>query len=245
MARPHPAHMTDRPPAPRHDHAARSRRHALLPALRARPRLLWAIALGVAVYALLAAFTALTRSTASLLAWNLGAILNLGLTWHMTQATSAEAIRRRAVGQDEGRLAILAVVVLAALAVLLAVGTQLSQARGMQGAERIGHVALAALTVLTSWLFTQVVFGLHYAHDFYMARVRGEPDPLEFPGTPEPTYLDFFHFAFVIGASAQTADVSFHGSALRPVGTLHCSVAFFFNASLLALAVNVVAGTLL
>ena len=45
--------------------------------------------------------------------------------------------------------------------------------------------------------------------------------------------------------SAQTADISFQGSALRPVGTLHCVVAFFFNASLLALSINVVAGVLL
>lgn len=133
----------------------------------------------------------------------------------MARATSAEAIRRYAVSQDEDRAAILTVVVLAALA------------------------------VLTSWLFTHVVFGLHYAHDFYPARTRGEPDPLEFPGTPEPTYADLFHFAFVNGASAQTADIAFQGPALRPVGTLHCVVAFFFNASLLALAVNVVAGTLL
>lgn len=216
-----------------------------MPALRARPRLLWAIVLGVAVYALVAALTGQTHATAALLAWNAGALANLALTWHMTKASHADDVRRRAVNQDEGRLAILSVVVLAAVAVLLAVGTQLGQARSLEGGERAGHLALAALTVLTSWLFTHVVFGLHYAHDFYLARIRHEPDPLAFPGTPDPTYTDFFHFALVIGASAQTADISFQGSALRPVGTLHCTVAFFFNASLLALAINVVAGNLL
>lgn len=231
------------PPTRRERH--RHRQHALLPALRARPRLLWATVLGVVAYALLAAFTRQTHATAALLAWNLGALANLALTWHMVRASRAEDIRRRAANQDEGRLAILAVVVLGALAVLLAVGTQLGQALTMEGGERAGHVALAALTVLTSWLFMQVVFGLHYAHDFYLARLDEQPDPLVFPGTPDPTYADFFHFAFVIGASAQTADISFQGSALRPVGTLHCTVAFFFNASLLALAINVVAGTLL
>lgn len=233
-----------KPPVPMPSPQSPRRRHALLPALRARPRLLWAIVLGIAAYSLLASVTRLTHSTALLLAWNLGALVNLALTWHMTRATDAEDIRKRAVSQDEGGLAILAVVVMAAVAVLLAVGTQLSQARDMEGLERIGHVVLAALTVLTSWLFTQVVFGLHYAHDFYLARLRGEPDPLLFPGTPEPTYADFFHFAFVIGAAAQTADISFQGPALRPVGTVHSTVAFFFNASLVALSVNVVAGTL-
>jgi uncharacterized membrane protein len=106
-------------------------------------------------------------------------------------------------------------------------------------------VSLAALTVFTSWLFTQVLFALHYAHDFYMARIRGAADPLAFPGTRDPGYGDFFHFACVIGTAGQTADIAFYGSALRPVGTLHCIVAFFFNATLLALAINLAAGVLL
>ena len=104
---------------------------------------------------------------------------------------------------------------------------------------------LAAFTVFTAWLFTQVLFALHYAHDFYLCRVRGAQDPLTFPGTADPSYADFFHFACVIGTASQTADISFNGSALRPVGTLHCVVAFFFNATLLALSINLAAGLLL
>jgi uncharacterized membrane protein len=90
-----------------------------------------------------------------------------------------------------------------------------------------------------------VLFALHYAHDFYLARIRGEQDPLGFPGTPDPDYSDFFHFACVIGTAAQTADISFNGPAFRPVGTLHCIVAFFFNAALLSLTINLAAGLLL
>ncbi len=99
--------------------------------------------------------------------------------------------------------------------------------------------------MLTSWLFTQVLFAQHYAHDFYAARSHGGPDPLQFPGTPDPGYGDFFHFACVIGTSAQTADVSFNGAGLRAVGTLHCVVAFFFNATLLSLSINIAAGLLM
>lgn len=98
--------------------------------------------------------------------------------------------------------------------------------------------------MLSSWLFTQVLFALHYAHDFYATRGRRHQDPLQFPGTPEPGYRDFLYFACVIGTSGQTADVSFTGSALRSVGTLHCVLAFFFNATLLALAINIAAGLL-
>jgi len=142
-------------------------------------------------------------------------------------------------------MAILLLVVLAAAAVLLAAGTQIAQARDLHDLGRAGHLGLTALTVITSWLFTQVLFALHYAHDFYVARIRGATDPLVFPGTPDPVYMDFIYFACVIGTSGQTADVSFNGPGLRTVGTLHCIVAFFFNASLLALSINLAAGVLL
>jgi uncharacterized membrane protein len=135
--------------------------------------------------------------------------------------------------------------VLGAVAVLLAVGTQLAQVKDMHGPARGAHMGLAALTVVTSWLFTQVLFALHYAHDFYLARLRGTPDPLQFPGTDEPTYSDFFYFACIIGTSAQTADVSFASTKVRPVGTLHCVLSFFFNAALLALSINLAAGLLM
>jgi uncharacterized membrane protein len=214
-------------------------------ALRARPRLGWAVVAGIAVWLAGPHLLALHESAWILIGWNTGALLYLVLAWNMTHRTPVEAIRARSADQDEGALAILVLVVLGALAVLLAVGTQLAQVKQMHGAARGAHMGLAALTVVTSWLFTQVLFALHYAHDFYLARLRGTPDPLEFPGTTDPAYSDFFYFACIIGTSAQTADVSFATSSVRPVGTLHCVLAFFFNAALLALTINLAAGLLM
>jgi uncharacterized membrane protein len=65
---------------------------------------------------------------------------------------------------------------------------------------------------------------------------------LTFPGTTDPGYGDFFYFAAIIGTSGQTADVSFNGSDMRPVGTVHCILAFFFNTTVLALTINTAAG---
>jgi uncharacterized membrane protein len=151
-------------------------------------------------------------------------------------------MQRRAQAQSEGRVAMLVMVVVAAVAVLLAVASQLTVIKSLPRAAQAPHLALAALTVLTSWLFTQTLLALNYAHDFYTARALGRPDPLAFPGTVEPSYGDFFYFACVIGTSGQTADVVFNGTALRPVGTLHCILAFFFNTTVLALTVNIAAG---
>lgn len=226
------------------NHPSRQRPSSLLPALRARPRLVFAMLFGLAVYVVLALFARLSGAAATLVAWNAGALLNLGLTWHMARATDVAAIKRRAVAMGQGRVAILTVVVLASSAVLLAVGTQLSQVKNLEGGLRVAHVLLAVLTIVSSWLFTQSIFALQYAHDFYAARLAGAQDPLRFPGTPEPLYGDFFHFACVIGTSGQTADISFNGPALRPVGTVHCIISFFFNASLIALSINVAASVM-
>jgi uncharacterized membrane protein len=212
------------------------------PALRVRPRLLAAIGTGLAVFAVLLVAKWVSPSTATLVGWNAGALLYLVLAWKEMGVDDVKVIHSNALRQDEGRKTILALVVLAAAAVLLAVGTQLAQARSVEGSERVWQVLLAALTVLTSWTFTQVLFAVHYAHDFYLARHGGGPDPLHFPGTKDPGYADFLHFACVIGAAMQTADISFHGRALRPVGTLHCVLSFFFNTTLVALAINMAAG---
>ena len=210
----------------------------------ARPRLLGSIVLGLGVYLLLFAVLGLAPIFSALVAWNAGAIALLAVTGHMMFQTEVALIERRAVSEDEGRIAILVLVVLAALAMLVAVASELVLARELHGLSRNLHIAMAAFTVMTSWFFTQVLFAIHYAHDFYMARACGEPDPLEFPGTDDPLYGDFLYFAVVLGTSAQTADVSFRGRLLRPIGTLHCLMAFVFNASLVGLTVNVAAGLL-
>lgn len=217
---------------------------AWLRALRARPRLLVAAALGTLVWLVLPLLADPHAESRALVAWNAGALLYLGLVAHMVATEDTERMRSRAVHEDEGRFVILLLVVVAAAAVLLAVGSQLAAVKGTDGLPRTLHIAMAALTVGTSWLFTQVLFALHYAHDFYMARLHKQPDPLTFPGTTEPRYGDFLYFACVIGTSGQTADVCFNGSALRGVGTLHCVLAFFFNATLLALTINIAAGLL-
>lgn len=216
----------------------------LLHGLRVRPRLLSSLAFGLLLHLGLSLMNWQQAEARVLMAWNGAALLYLGLALQMTRRQSPEQMRRQALQQDEGRFAILLLVVLAAAAVLLAVGTQLLAARELGGAAKAWHLALAGLTVLSSWLFTQTLFSLHYAHDFYAARHHGQADPLSFPGTRDPGYGDFFYFACVIGTSGQTADVAFNGGALRGVGTLHCVLAFFFNATLLALAINIAAGLL-
>jgi uncharacterized membrane protein len=210
--------------------------------LRTRPRLWLSTAFGAAVYAALAAAAIGHPASRLLVAWNAGALLYLALALHLAWGASAERMHHNALRQAEGRALVLTLVVIAAVAVLLAVASQLATVKQLPEGTRLPHVMLAALTVLSSWLFTQTLFAMSYAHDFYLARAAGRPDVLSFPGTTEPGYADFFYFACIIGTSGQTADVAFSGSALRKVGTLHCVLAFGFNTMVLALTINIAAG---
>jgi uncharacterized membrane protein len=55
------------------------------------------------------------------------------------------------------------------------------------------HIALAGITVLSSWAFIQVMFALHYAHEYYAAVCHGRTAVLSFPGTEDPDYGEFFN----------------------------------------------------
>jgi uncharacterized membrane protein len=210
--------------------------------LRSRPRLWISLALGTLVFAVLPSAWAQHSATRALVAWNGFALLYLALAGHMAWRSGVERMRRRALTQDEGRVFVLVLVVVASVAVLLAIASQLGAVKDLHGLQKSRHVALAALTLVSSWLFTQTLFALHYAHDFYAARARHQPEGLIFPGTPDPDYADFLYFACVIGTSAQTADVSFTSAAMRRVGLVHCIQAFFFNTTVLALTINIAAG---
>ncbi|MCX7058724.1 MAG: DUF1345 domain-containing protein [Proteobacteria bacterium] len=214
-------------------------RSRLFRQLRARPRLFVAAATAVAVGALLPSSIAAHLVTRALIAWNAGAGLYVLLAAVMMSRSSHHHIHRRAQLQDEGALLILLLVVVASIASLAAIAGELAVVKDMHGALRIEHVALAGATVLTSWAFIQVMFALHYAHDYYAALGRRQTPALQFPGEEQPDYGDFFYFAAVIGTSGQTADVAFVSKPMRRVGSLHCILAYLFNTTVLALLINI------
>jgi hypothetical protein len=180
--------------------------------------------------------------TRCIVSWNAGAGLYLMLAAVMMFRSTHERMRQRALRQDDGKKVILALVACSALVCLGTIVMELAVAKDEHGTLRVVHISLAALTVFTSWAFTQVMFALHYAHDYYLAVAQGHPGGLEFPGGHLPDYGDFVYFACVIGTSGQTADVSFASRSMRRTGLLHCVLAFFFNTTLVALTINIASG---
>lgn len=212
--------------------------------MRARPRLFIATAVGLLVAWALPEAATHHPITRALVAWNAATLLYVLLAALMMWRSSDQRMRLRAQMQDEGRLTILALVVVASVASLVAIAGQLGVAKDMHGLPRVAHIALAGLTVLSSWAFIQVMFTLHYAHDYYAAITRHQPPPLQFPTDEAPGYGDFFYFSAVIGTSGQTADIAFASKPLRRIGSVHCILAYLYNTTVLALLINIGAGLL-
>lgn len=227
--------MSDKPDVP-------CQRFFVVRLIVSRLRLVASALAGLMAFLLISEAQVQQTVTRAIVGWNVGACLYLVLAAHMMFGSSHERMRARARQEDEGRFLVLFLVIVTAVLALGAVVAQLAIARNLAGVTRYPHVALAALTIVTAWAFTQVMFALHYAHDYYLAESRGQPGGLEFPGESRPDYGDFLYFACVIGTSGQTADVNLSGRSMRRTGLLHCVLAFFFNATILALTINIASG---
>ena len=225
----------------------------ILGPLISRPRLASAIVFGVVV-ALALTFIPnhLRPSTRVVFSWD--AVLGwfIMATLVLMCECDESKIRARAASQDEGQHFILGLAIVAAAASVVAIGIELSLAKADHGLVKTLRVLLAFLTVAGSWLFVQIVFALHYAHEYYAedrssvprqtGKARKHRGGLAFPDDDTPDYWDFLHFAAIIGVAAQTADIAFTSKTMRRTGTVHGMVAFVFNTVVLALTINLLAG---
>lgn len=175
-----------------------------------------------------------------LVCWNGGVILFLTLISFWMKRLTAAQICTQYIEEDETASFILLVVIIAAVASLIAIVEPLATIKQVSGSVRAAHFALAALTLIDSWLLVPTMFTTHYADMFYSA--PAEDRPLHFPNTPEPVFWDFAYFSFTIAAACQTADVSTQHAHMRRVVIAHTLISFLFNASILGFAINVTAG---
>lgn len=217
------------------------RQNRLIRHIRARPRLFVCALLGLLVGTLIPPILVSLTITRALLGWNAGISLYLLLCMIMIMRSTKEKIRFQAKLEDEGQWVILALVMVAAIASLVAIIVELAAASDLAEADRYAHIGLALFTIVASWAFTHMMFGLHYAHQYYLALTNAQPAGLQFAGDDVPDYGDFLYFSFIIGTSAQTADVNISSTAMRRVALLHSVLAFFFNTTVLALTINIAA----
>ncbi len=216
--------------------------HVLIRAVQSRPILTLSTLSGLLAWFCLPFLLSTGSWVRLVLSWNTFSVLYLSCVLTMMYRSSPAQARLRALRQDDGNYVILLMVIFSAIVCLGSIVMVLGISKDLQGADRVQHIVLATLTVLTSWLFTQVMFANHYAHDYFVNERNGEDAGLLFPGSDDPDFIDFLYFSCVIGTSGQTADVNITTRAMRRLGLLHCVLAFFFNTTLIALTINIAAG---
>jgi uncharacterized membrane protein len=179
------------------------------------------------------------------LAGDVGALVYLAFAVQVMAACGGENMRHRAARQDDSAIVILVLMLIAIALGFSTIFAVLAEAKQASGAAKGLEILLAALTILLSWLVTQVVFTFHYACEFYRSNEAGAPaGGLAFPNDERPDYWDFFYFATSIGAASQTSDVAIQARPLRRLVTMHAIISFFFNTTVLALAINIGASLL-
>ncbi|WP_445190670.1 DUF1345 domain-containing protein [Sphingobium sp. HWE2-09] len=148
-------------------------------------------------------------------------------------------MRRNAAANDANRGFMLLLTGIVSLVILVAVGVAVGQHNGPDAAT----VALLLGTLIIAWLFSNLVYAMHYAHIFYLGDKTGKDrGGLDFPEEDEPGYWDFLYFAFTLGMTFQTSDVSVTATEMRRTVLFQCLAAFLFNLGILAFTINVLGG---
>jgi uncharacterized membrane protein len=201
-------------------------------------RTLSSVALAVVLYFLLPHdWRELTRV---LISWNAGVLLFLVLICILMVSLDAKQISKRYEPEDEAAPVILVVGIVGAILAMASIMMYLSTLDAVPPSHKALHIALAGLTVIDTWVLIPLLFTLHYADMYYS--VRPQERPLRFPDKGDPVFWDFAYFSFTIAAACQTADISTQQGPIRKVVIAHSVLSFFFNASILGFAINVMAG---
>lgn len=153
---------------------------------------------------------------------------------------SADYLMQRPDDADSPVGAIFGVTV---VVVIVAVGSlflTLNEGGAADGLE----ISVSVVSVLLGWFTVHTMAALHYAHEYYVDADVGTSKSvvggLDFPGDEPPDGWAFLYFSYVIGMTAQVADVAVTSGAMRRRVTLHGVFSFLFNTVIVAATVNVV-----
>ncbi len=179
--------------------------------------------------------------------WDAGVLLFFALTLFVFGIGDSSAVlRKRASLSDTHLWIILGIVIIAAAASFAALAFVLQKPEGAPTSSLVGRVLVAVGTLVLSWTLVHAMFAIRYAHYFY-----GDPEAdgtprggLSFPGKGHPDFWDFMYYAFVVGMTCQVSDVQVLSKPMRRLTLAHGVLSFFFNAGVLALAVNILATAL-
>lgn len=96
---------------------------------------------------------------------------------------------------------------------------------------------VAAVGIILSWHLLHTGFAQIYES---MQHRDPQQPGLEFPRTTTPGLADYLYFAFTVGTSFATSDTSVTTVGMRWLVLLHSVVSFFYNALVVAVAIQII-----
>jgi uncharacterized membrane protein len=177
-----------------------------------------------------------------LLAWDVAVASYLALLGVVIHSANASMTRGRAAVVDRADLYLLIALVLVTLLGTVGVGAILTAVGHRSTPETRLLVGLSVVAVVCSWLLLHTAFAQHYARLYYDETEetgiwRGGVD---FPATPDPTYMDFLYLSFTIGLTYAVSDVNITHAAPRRLALSHSVISFFFYSMALGVVLNAV-----
>ncbi len=221
----------------RHPHAVKS------DPLGARGRLIFGLLVGLTAGTI--SFFSVSSSVilSVMIAWDVGTLFFLGLTWRVIFKSNADMTKARATSEDPGRYGVFVIAIGSSLVSLFAAVFVLHGKKDMVSANLVGLLdTLAVVAVVLAWIMTHTAYALRYARLYYSPR-NGDPEAgLKFPGDEAPDDLDFAYFSFVLGMAFQVSDVSITCKRIRRAVLWHSLQSFLYNTVILALSLNLLFG---
>lgn len=103
------------------------------------------------------------------------------------------------------------------------------------------HDPLQEFSAIWAMLLSWALFNWGYARIYFSRYHRAKTPPLLFPGTPEPRLVDFVYLSYTNSTTFAVSDVQVTDSHMRWTIVWHTTLAFFFNALIIGLTMNVIA----
>lgn len=172
-------------------------------------------------------------------------IAYLGVSLASFPKTSAAFLKSHADEED----APVWIIFLVTTAVIVAAVISLFQLLNANGPDDALRLIFTAVSVPLGWFTIHAMAAHHYAFEYYAAPDKGPRGKagkssvvggLDFPSGEEPGGLSFLYFSYVIGMTAQVADVSVTSRAMQRLVLMHGIFSFFFNTVIVAAMVNIV-----
>ena len=163
----------------------------------------------------------LSLHTRAIAAWDIGSACYLVMIAVLFVTTPPSRMEAKAEAQEDGEWTLFWLVVAGATVSFAAILGEFGSMKEAAASAKELKVLIVAGTLVLSWLLTQVVFALRYAHEYY-SRSDGASEldgGLDFPKENCPDYWDFVYFAIVLGMTFQVSDVQITSRKFRRLAT--------------------------